>query len=125
MSGNPSQYSGESLRGYAYEIHKRDNFRCVYCGVDGKESFDVWLTLTVDHLLPKGHPHRDDADYVVTACAFCNVAENRYFDKAQKLGLTFDKRTRDELVEQRRKFVLDRREEFRAFWERDVKPFAK
>ncbi len=125
MRSNPSQYSGESLRGYGYEIHKRDNFRWVYCGVDGKASFDARLTLTVDHLLPKGHPYRDDPDYIVTACAFCNVAKNRYFDKAQKLGPTFDARTRAVLVEQRRKFVLDRREAFSAFLESAVKPFAK
>ncbi len=70
----------DALRGYAYPIHRRDGFRCRYCGLDGTKSFASWLSLHWDHLLPKGHPHRDDPDFIVTACMFCNVADNRYFD---------------------------------------------
>lgn len=120
-----SNFAGESLRGYGHEIYRRDNFTCRYCGADGTESFHVWLTLTCDHLLPKNHPHRDDKDYIVTACAFCNVADNHYFNKAKKLGLTFDDMTPDQLVEQRRPYVFARREEYKAFWEANVKTFAK
>lgn len=111
----------DSLRGYAYQIHKRDNFTCRYCGVIGTESFDTWLTLTVDHLLPKGHPNREHPDYMVTACHFCNTADNRYFDKVEKLGLKFDGLTPDELVQQRSPFVQKTRQSYREFWETKVR----
>jgi hypothetical protein len=29
----------DALRGYAYPIHKRDGFRCRYCGLNGTQSF--------------------------------------------------------------------------------------
>ena len=82
----------DALRGYAYPVHKRDGFKCVYCGLDGSESFSSWLSLSWDHLLPKGHPKRDDLDYIVTACMFCNVADNQYFVKAEERGLKFEAR---------------------------------
>ena len=106
----------DSLRGYAYDIHKRDNFICQYCGVDGKKSCETWLTLTWDHLLPKGHPNRDNPDFIVTACNFCNVADNRYFDMAEKRGLTFDGLSRKELVNQRKPYVEKTRNEYYEFW---------
>ncbi len=54
----------DSLRGYALEVHKRDHFKCLYCGVDGTKSFETWLTLSWDHLLPKGHADRDNPEYI-------------------------------------------------------------
>jgi len=111
----------DALRGYAYEVHKRDNFRCRYCGVDGLQSFDVWLTLTLDHLLPKDHPNPNNQEYMVTACHFCNTADNRHFDKAEQYGLQFDNMTPEQLVEQRRKYVHITRNEYRDFWETQVK----
>ena len=110
----------DSLRGYAYDIHKRDNFTCRYCGADGTKSFDTWLTLTVDHLLPKGHPNRDNPDYMLTACSFCNTADNRYFDLAEQRGLKFDDLTPNELVVQRLPYVQRTRQSYRSFWETKV-----
>ena len=106
----------DALRGYAYEIHKRDNFVCQYCGLDGTESFDNWIRLSQDHLLPKGHPDRDSSEYIVTACMFCNTADNRYFDLAEKRGLRFQGLNREELVEQRRPYVLRVRAAYCKFW---------
>ena len=110
----------DSLRGYSFKIHRRDNFICQYCGIDGRQSFDSWLTLTSDHLLPKGHPGRDNPEYIVTACSFCNTADNRYFDHAKELGLVFDGKTRAELVAQRKPFVEAVRHKYREFWEKEV-----
>ena len=109
-----------SLTGYAFPIHKRDGFVCRYCGLDGKASFETWLTLSQDHLLPKGHPDRDNLDYIVTACAFCNVAENHCFESAAKRNLQFEGLSPDELVAQRRPYVLAVRQKYREFWEQEV-----
>lgn len=112
----------DSLRGYAFAIHQRDHFTCVYCGADGAQSFDTWLTLSWDHLLPKGHPERDNPEYIVTACNFCNTADNRYFDLAEKRGLRFDILDRSFLVAQRLPYVLKTRDSYRQFWESNVVP---
>jgi len=67
----------DSLRVYSFEAHWRDDFRCVYCGLDGTQSFSNWLNLSEDHLLPKGHPHRDDPEFRAAACRPYNEADNR------------------------------------------------
>jgi len=110
----------DSLRGYAYKIHKRDGFICRYCGLDGKRSFNHWLALSWDHLLPKGHANRDNPEFIVTACNFCNTADNRYFDLATQRGLRFDGLTPDQLLQQRIPFVMGTRAQYRAFWEHEV-----
>lgn len=112
----------DSLRHYAHAIHKRDGFRCRYCEVDGSRTFADWLSLSWDHLLPKGHAQRDNPDFIVTACKFCNTADNLYFNHAEKRGLQFDGKTPDELVEQRRPYVERTRAAYREFWEENVRP---
>jgi 5-methylcytosine-specific restriction endonuclease McrA len=110
----------DALRGYAYPIHHRDGFCCRYCGLDGTKSFASWLSLHWDHLLPKGHPHRDDPAFIVTACMFCNIADNRYFDLAEKRGLHFDGLSPDELVAQRLPYVEATRQQYKKFWTMNV-----
>ncbi len=111
----------DSLRGYAFRIHQRDGFKCRYCGLDGTTSFANWLALSWDHLLPKGHPNRDNLGFIVTACNFCNTADNRYFDQAQKRGLRFHGLTPEELVAQRRPYVQRTRDNYEEFWNKHVR----
>jgi hypothetical protein len=110
----------DALRGYAFEILKRDNFKCRYCGMDGSKSFDTWLTLSWDHLLPKGHLNRDNPAFIVAACHFCNTADNQYFRYARERGLKFDGMTPEELVTQRLPYVMKTRASYREFWENNV-----
>ena len=110
----------DSLRGYGHEIYVRDGFICQYCGADGKKSFEVWLTLSCDHLLPKGHPNRNERDYIVTACQFCNTTDNFYFVHAEKRKLVFDDRSPAQLTAQRKPYVEAVREKYREFWDSNV-----
>jgi hypothetical protein len=110
----------DALRGYAFSIHQRDGFRCRYCGLDGTKSFDHWAALSWDHLLPRGHHNRDNRDYIVTACRFCNTADNRYFDSLMKRGLTLDNLTPEQLISQRKPFVEATRKTYDDFWRRHV-----
>jgi len=110
----------DSLRGYSFKIHQRDNFTCRYCGADGRKSFDTWLTLSSDHLLPKGHPDRNNPDFIVTACLFCNAADNRYFDQVEKRGLKLDNLTPTELIAQKTPYVLNTRKKYNDFWDQEV-----
>lgn len=57
----------------------------------------------------------------MTACNFCNTADNRYFDLALKRGITFDGLSPTELVAQRLPFVKRTRDQYEAFWEEHVK----
>lgn len=112
----------DSLRGYAFVVHARDCFTCRYCGLDGTQSFTNWLSLSWDHLLPKGDPNRDNPEFIVTACMFCNTADNRYFDQAEKRGLRLCGLTPEQLVEQRRPYVERTRRDYQDFWEKQVRP---
>ena len=109
----------DALRGYGHRTHERDGFRCRYCGLDGS-TWPNWLSLSIDHLLPKGHPLRDDEDYIVTACMFCNTADNHFFEHAAKRRLQFDDMTPEQLVDQRRPYVQKVRDQYREFWESNV-----
>jgi hypothetical protein len=111
----------DALRGYAHEVLKRDDFKCRYCGADGRKSFETWLTLSWDHLLPKGHPDRDNPDFIVASCNFCNVADNHYFEHAEERELHFDGMTPDQLVAQRLPFVQKTRRAYREFWVKHIR----
>jgi hypothetical protein len=111
----------DALRGYSHAVLKRDGFRCRYCGLDGTKSFSAWLNLSWDHLLPKGHPERDNPDYIVAACLFCNAADNRYFDLLEPRALSVEGLTAEELVEQKRPYVEATRGKYEKFWESEVR----
>ena len=112
----------DALRGYAFPVHERDSFCCRYCGLDGRTSFSNWLSLSWDHLLPKGSMERDNPDFIVTACMFCNMADKRYFEMAERRGLTLEGLTPDELVAQRLPYVELTRQKYREFWNVRVAP---
>ena len=110
----------DALRDYAFEVLKRDGFRCRYCGLDGTASFANWLALSWDHLLPKSHANRDNPEYIVAACSFCNWSDNRYFEQASARGLRLEGLAPDVLVRQRLPFIERSRTAYREFWEGHV-----
>ena len=50
-----------------YEILKRDNFTCRYCGAKAPD-----VKLHIDHVMPQSLGGTDDATNLVTACMECN-----------------------------------------------------
>ena len=102
----------DALRGYAHPILERDTFVCRYCGFDGKV-WPNWLYFSQDHLLPKGHKNRDNPDFIVAACRFCNGACNR-------TKFPVEGKTPQQLVEMRRQKILAKRDEYRQFWNESV-----
>jgi 5-methylcytosine-specific restriction endonuclease McrA len=104
---------GDALRGYAHFILKRDGFKCRYCGLDGTQ-WPNWLYLSWDHLLPKGHPERDNTDFIVAACRFCNEVHNR-------TDFPVEGKTPEELVEQKKRLILEKRAEYKQFFDKEVK----
>lgn len=110
----------DAKRGYGFETHRRDGFQCVHCGLDGTTSFENWLMLEVEHLLPAKHSRRDAPEFKVTACRSCNGAANWYFKHAERDGYSFDGVTPDQLIERRRSFVMQSREAYLQFWREQV-----
>ena len=82
----------------ALKIFERDQYRCRYCGLDGKASFENWLGMTVDFLHPRKRGGRKHHENLVTACQPCNTI------KGSKKFKSF---------EEAHDYVLKRREEWR------------
>ena len=83
----------------AIKIFERDHYRCRYCGLDGKASFENWLVMTVDFVHPRKRGGRKHHENLVTACQPCNTI------KGSKKFKGF---------EEARQYVLQRREDWRA-----------
>ena len=79
-----------------FEVFKRDNFKCQYCG---KSAPDV--ILNVDHLVPVKHGGNNDMLNLITSCLECNQGK-----KARKLDdknyLIKQKKELDLLAEKRK-----------------------
>lgn len=54
-----------------YEVFRRDNFACRYCGASAPE-----VKLTTDHVIPQALGGRDDPANLVTACMPCNSGKS-------------------------------------------------
>lgn len=105
------------------EVYRRDQWICQYCGVDGRAQFAAWMSLSWDHLLPENHEHRDEPQYIVSACAHCNSMLSKYFEQAKKEDYTGDL-CRDELVERRRRYMAESMQTYFSYWLANVAPNA-
>lgn len=56
-----------------FEILRRDEFRCYYCGTRGNEVTGEGLT--IDHVVPVALGGTDDAENLVAACGDCNAGK--------------------------------------------------
>jgi hypothetical protein len=59
-------------------------------------------------------------NFIVTACMFCNTADNRYLEMAGRRGLTLEGLTPEELVAQHLPYVEATRQKYREFWNERV-----
>lgn len=57
--------------GLRFEILKRDNFKCVYCGRTPETT-----ELQVDHVIPKSKGGGNNVENLVTSCRFCNLGKS-------------------------------------------------
>jgi 5-methylcytosine-specific restriction endonuclease McrA len=92
-------------------ILERDDYRCVYCGLDGRASFENALVMRVDFVVPRAKKGKKSPTNLVACCGPCNTI------KGTKVYKSF---------EDAREFVLARRTELRKAWEaKQARPAAK
>ena len=72
----------------AQKILERDHYRCRYCGLDGKASFENGLNMSVDFVVPRAHKGKKDPSNLVACCRPCSTIKGtrvyRNFEEAQR-----------------------------------------
>ena len=86
----------------ARKILERDHYRCRYCGLDGKASFENALIMYVDFVVPRAHKGTKDPCNLVACCRPCNTIKGTHVYKN---------------FEDARRHVIARREQLRHAWE--------
>lgn len=86
-------------------ILERDRYRCQYCGLDGMESFENSLVMSVDFIVPRARGGKKDPRNLVAACRPCNLLKGR-----RAFGS----------LEEAKAHVLKRRGELRQDWEERI-----
>lgn len=61
-----------------FEVFKRDDFTCQYCGRNVKKHKVV---LTIDHIVPKKRGGSEDILNLTTACLTCNLGKHKHYLK--------------------------------------------
>jgi 5-methylcytosine-specific restriction endonuclease McrA len=92
-------------------ILERDDYRCQYCGLDGRASFENALVMRVDFVVPRAKKGKKNPTNLVACCGPCNTI------KGTRLYKSF---------EDAKEHVLAGREELRKAWEsKQARPAAK
>lgn len=79
----------------------RDHFRCQYCGLDGRASFENALVMGVDFVVARARKGKNEPGNLVACCRPCNQIKGR------RLFGSFEKA---------KTFVLAERAELRKAW---------
>jgi len=119
--------------GYAARLQQlTGQTSCAYCGMDLVDTFEHWLLVSVDHVIPQNVATKDaswgkwvhNLYNTVLCCSACNGFLNRFrLPLNAQAPATFDEfcRIRDEVFETRRKRLEKRWTEERAAY--DSKPW--
>jgi len=93
------------------KILERDDYRCQYCGLDGRGSFENALVMRVDFVVPRARKGKKDPSNLVACCTPCNTI------KGTRVYAN---------LEEAKAFVLKKREELRKAWEsKTARPLAR
>src|SRR6266404_5749699 len=63
-------------------ILERDDYRCVYCGLDGRASFENALVMRVDFVVPRAKKGKKDPNNLVACCGPATQSRARAFTRA-------------------------------------------
>src|SRR5690349_25150913 len=63
-------------------ILERDDYRCQYCGRDGRASFENALVMRVDFVVPRAKKGKKNAANLVGCCSPCNAIKGTCVSKS-------------------------------------------
>ncbi len=89
-----------------YEIRKQDKCTCSYCDLSGNGNFDIWMNLSIDHIVPGSG---DGAENKTVACGECNTLKGMYKPNGTN---------REERIADARRYVRGKRELYRYVYEK-------
>jgi 5-methylcytosine-specific restriction endonuclease McrA len=89
-------------RAQGLHILERDHYRCQYCGLDGKSSFENALLIGVDFVEPRARRGKKVPANLVACCRSCNIIKGR------RVFHSF---------EEAKAYVIAERERLRKVWE--------
>jgi len=122
VSGNNGRY-GYGLK--FQQLTRQDH--CAYCGISLVGTYENWLTMALDHVLPDrvckslGLPEEWIQDYSNRAlcCTACNTFGNRYKLKTVNIPRTLEEfyDLRDQVFAERKVLILERHRKERIFFE--------
>ena len=85
LLGAPAGGDGTARLGYGVPAVRQCGTACAYCQRDLGSTYEGWLDLTIDHVVPMNAVNSDiprewlnDLANIVTCCAACNGFLNRY-----------------------------------------------
>ena len=92
-------------------ILERDDYKCQYCGLDGRESFENALMMSVDFIMPRAKKGKKAPGNLVACCRSCNTIKGTHVYKS---------------FEDAKAHVLAAREKLRRSWEaKTARPKAR
>lgn len=90
------------------QLFKRDQGRCVFCGLDFRGDFDRFMMATEDHLVPSSKTgKRRDLENLVLCCLACNRLKADY-TPAKPID---SRKQRQEYVRNVRDHIMQKRSE--------------
>jgi len=130
LAGRLRRGDETSRGGYGLDLASRTRqTTCAYCGLDLVHSFEYWLLLSGDHVVPQGaaraagipiHFYEDIANLVL-ACQGCNGFLNRFVPDLSTEGEEWTEdqfiQLRDRIFVERRSLIAQRREIERKLFE--------
>jgi len=123
--GSPKTGDGTSRHGYGRDVFKQCGWSCVYCERDLLESYESWLDVSIDHVIPQSTAWDGSAKAwvkdifnLVTCCRACNEFLNQHTVRNPEPA-TVDEFTtlRDQVFAEKRKKARKRHDEERVRFE--------
>jgi 5-methylcytosine-specific restriction endonuclease McrA len=100
--------------------------RCAYCGMDLAATYENWLNMALDHVVPRStclawdlpEEWREDFSNRVLCCTTCNTFGNRYAPTKFRRPTTEEEfyELRDAIFVERRRNIRERHVQERAFF---------
>lgn len=118
--------TGSARTGYGLPAVQHSDGRCAYCRIDLSSSYEAWLNLSLEHVVPQGSRQSPSIDPAwlgdlancVLCCRACNEFLNGY--RAPAGASTWDEfiELRDRVFVEKRDLVLRRHAIERETWTR-------